>query len=184
MGRLLAIIRKEFIHIRRDPRTLVVMFLLPVVQLFLMGYAATTDIEHLRTVVLDADRTSQSRALVEAYRASNYFNIVSYVEDEKALARLVDGGQVRAGLIIPAGQHCLRRLAAGGAGAECTAYRAAVGSEHEEYAGRGGTPSRVVQPGDEERQFYDTGTDCHGAFHAHHHADLASYRARTGAGHD
>ncbi|MCD6554861.1 MAG: ABC transporter permease, partial [Anaerolineae bacterium] len=102
MGRLLAIIRKEFIHIRRDPRTLVVMFLLPVVQLFLMGYAATTDIEHLRTVVLDADRTSQSRALVEAYRASNYFNIVSYVEDEKALARLVDGGQVRAGLIIPA----------------------------------------------------------------------------------
>lgn len=102
MGRLLAIIRKEFIHIRRDPRTLVVMFLLPVVQLFLMGYAATTDIEHLRTVVLDTDRTSQSRALVEAYRASNYFNIVSYVEDEKALARLVDGGQVRAGLIIPA----------------------------------------------------------------------------------
>jgi len=103
MGRLLAIIRKEFIHIRRDPRTLVVMFLIPVVQLFLMGYAATTDIEHLRTAVLDADRSAQSRELVEAYRASNYFNIVSYVEDEKALARLVDGGQVRAGLIIPAG---------------------------------------------------------------------------------
>lgn len=103
LKRLWAIIRKEFTQIRRDRRTLVVMFIIPVVQLFLLGYAATTDVEHLRTAVLDADHTSQSRALIEAYRASNYFDIVAYVSDEDHLGRLLDQGSVRAGLIIPAG---------------------------------------------------------------------------------
>lgn len=103
ISRTLTVARKELLHLVRDRRTLAVTFLLPVVQLFTMGYAATTDIEHLRTAVLDADRTSQSRKLVEAYRASNYFDIIGYVEDEESLARLVDGGQARAGLIIPAG---------------------------------------------------------------------------------
>ncbi len=103
MMRTLTIARKELLHILRDRRTLAVMFLLPVMQLFLMGYAATTDVEHLRTMVLDADRTAQSRALVEAYRASNYFDIVGYVKDEETLAYMVDKGTVRAGLIIPPG---------------------------------------------------------------------------------
>jgi len=103
IGRTLTIARKELLHIVRDRRTLVVMFLLPIVQLFLMGYAATTDVEHLSTAVLDGDHTSQSRELIEAYRASNYFDIVSYVEDEDSLARMVDRGVIRAGLIIPAG---------------------------------------------------------------------------------
>jgi len=103
IGRTLTIARKELLHIMRDRRTLAVMFLIPVVQLFLLGYAATTDVEHLRTAVLDGDRTTQSRALVEAYQASNYFDIVAYVADEDELARMVDQGTVRAGLIIPAG---------------------------------------------------------------------------------
>jgi len=103
LERTLTIARKELLHIVRDRRTLAVMFLLPVVQLFLMGYAATTDIEHLHTAVLDGDRTSQSRELVEAYRASNYFDIVGYVEDEESLARMMDRGVIRAGLIVPAG---------------------------------------------------------------------------------
>lgn len=101
--RTLTIARKELLHILRDRRTLAVMFLIPVVQLFLLGYAATTDIEHLRTAVLDADRTPQSRALIEAYRASNYFDITAYVASEEELAHLVDRGTVRAGLIVPAG---------------------------------------------------------------------------------
>ncbi len=100
IARTLTIARKELLHIVRDRRTLVVMFLIPVVQLFLMGYAATTDIEHLRTAVLDGDRTPQSRELVEAYRTSNYFDIVAYVGNEEELARMVDRGTVRAGLII------------------------------------------------------------------------------------
>ena len=65
--RTLTIARKELFHIVRDRRTLAVMFLIPIVQLFLLGYAATTDIEHLLTAVVDADRTPQSRELVEAF---------------------------------------------------------------------------------------------------------------------
>jgi ABC-2 type transport system permease protein len=103
IGRTLTIARKELLHIVRDRRTLVVMFLMPVVLLVLLGYAATTDIEHLRTAVLDSDRSSESRKLVEAYRASNYFDIVAYVGSEEELARMVDWGMVRAGLIIPTG---------------------------------------------------------------------------------
>lgn len=102
-SRIIPIMRKEFIHIRRDPRTLTFMFLIPVIQLVLLGYAATTDVEHLATAVLDYDRTSASRELVEAYRASNYFDIAYYIDNEEEMARLIDGGKVRAGIIIPAG---------------------------------------------------------------------------------
>jgi ABC-2 type transport system permease protein len=101
--RTLTVARKELFHIVRDRRTLAVMFLIPIVQLFLLGYAATTDIEHLLTAVVDADRTPQSRELVEAYKASRYFDVVSYVDNEQDLARLVDRGTVWAGLVIPAG---------------------------------------------------------------------------------
>jgi len=109
--RTLSLIRKEFLHIFRDPRTLAVMFLMPIVQLVLLGYAATTDIEHLHTAVLDSDRSAASRELIEAYRASNYFDIVLYVESGQQLAYLVDSGQARAGLVIPAGYG--QALAAG-----------------------------------------------------------------------
>jgi len=101
--RTFTVARKELLHIVRDPRTLAVMFLIPVVQLFLLAYAATADVKHLRTAVLDTDHTSSSRELVEAYRASNYFDVVSFVVNEEELAQMVDGGMVRAGLIIPAG---------------------------------------------------------------------------------
>ena len=101
--RTLALIRKEFLHIFRDPRTLAVIFLIPIIELFLMGYAATTDIEHLPTAVYDGDRTPDSRELVESYRASNYFDIVVYVGSEREIEYLIERGQVRAGLMIPSG---------------------------------------------------------------------------------
>jgi len=111
LERTLAITHKEFLHILRDPRTLAVMFLIPIVQLILLGYAATTDIQHVRTAVLDLDRTSESRALIEAYRASGYFQITHYVANQEELGRLVDSGAVRAGMVIPVGYG--RDLAAG-----------------------------------------------------------------------
>jgi ABC-2 type transport system permease protein len=100
-SRIFPIMRKEFTQILRDPHTLAVMFLIPVVQLILLGYAASTNVEHLATAVLDKNRTPESRALIEAYRASNYFDIAFYVSSENELARLIDSGQARAGLLIP-----------------------------------------------------------------------------------
>jgi ABC-2 type transport system permease protein len=109
--RILSVVRKEFLHIVRDPRTLAVMFLIPVVQLLLLGYAATTDVKHLATALWDQDHTASSRALAEAFRASGYFNITYYVDSEEELALVVDRGDVRAGLLIPAGYE--RDLARG-----------------------------------------------------------------------
>ena len=102
-SRILYVIYKELIHIVRAPRTLALMLLFPVMELILLGYAVTTDVEHLSTVVLDQDLTSQSRDLIEAYRASNYFDITRHATSEEELGRLIDKGQFRAGLIIPAG---------------------------------------------------------------------------------
>jgi ABC-2 type transport system permease protein len=103
LNRIVSLTRKEFIHIFRDPRSLVIMFIVPLVQLTLLGYAATTDIEQLRTAVLDADKSAQSRALIAAYAASNYFKIVVYVETEEDIRFLIDRGEARAGLLIPSG---------------------------------------------------------------------------------
>ncbi|RMF34615.1 MAG: ABC transporter permease [Chloroflexi bacterium] len=103
IGRTLTVMRKEFLHIRRDPRTLIIMFLIPVIQLILLGYAATTDVKHIATAVLDYDRSPQSRELAATYQASNYFDLVRYVDDEETLTYLLDRGEVRAGMIIPAG---------------------------------------------------------------------------------
>ena len=101
--RTFSLIRKELTHIVRDPRTLAIMIVMPLMMLILLGYAATTDIEHLRTAVYDADKTPQSRALIDAYRASNYFDIVQYVAREDDLTYLIDHEDVRSALIIPPG---------------------------------------------------------------------------------
>lgn len=101
--RVFNLVRKEFIHISRDPRTLAIMIVMPLVMLILLGYAATTDIEHLRTAVYDGDKSPQSRDLIEAYRSSNTFEIVAYVPAEKQLTYLIDRGDVRGALVIPAG---------------------------------------------------------------------------------
>jgi ABC-2 type transport system permease protein len=107
--RTLAIMRKEGLHIIRDPRTLVVIFLIPIIQMVLMGYAATTDIDNIGLVVLDGDHSPQSRSLISAYEAGGYFQIAGYVEREEEMAAYLDTGQARAALVIPAatGQRIL-----------------------------------------------------------------------------
>jgi ABC-2 type transport system permease protein len=101
MNRILPIIRKEFIHILRDRRALMIAFLTPVVQMIILGYAATTDVRNVPLAVLDQDRTRQSRALIDAFVQSGQFTVYSYVTSERDLAAQIDSGQVRAGLIIP-----------------------------------------------------------------------------------
>jgi ABC-2 type transport system permease protein len=103
MRRLMALMRKEFTHMRRDPRTLRSIFLMPLLQLFLLGYAANTDIQNVSAVVFDQDQSQSSRALLDAYRASGFFLLdhVAYREDD--VTRLIDSGEVKAGIIIPPG---------------------------------------------------------------------------------
>jgi ABC-2 type transport system permease protein len=103
--RLIPIIRKEFIQIARDPRTLAVMFVMPLMQLILLGYAATTDVRNVPIAIYDQDRSAESRHLIEAFVASGQFRVSSYVSAQKDLAALIDGGDVRGGLIIPPDYH-------------------------------------------------------------------------------
>jgi drug efflux transport system permease protein len=100
-SRLLSIIRKEFIQIVRDPRTLVLMFVMPVMLLFLLGYAATNDVRNISIVVFDQDHSSEARELISAYRAADYFHFDYEVDSVAAMKTLIDRGQARAGLIIP-----------------------------------------------------------------------------------
>ena len=99
--RLSSIIRKEFIQILRDPRTLIMTLIIPVMQLFLLGYAATTDIKNIPIAVWDQSRSVQSRELLDAFRAANYFTIAYEVGSQQDIRTLIEDGRVRAALIIP-----------------------------------------------------------------------------------
>ncbi len=109
--RLFSLIRKEFIQIIRDPRTLALTFVMPVMQLFLLGYAATNDVRNVPLAVFDQDKTAASRALLTAYRTADYFRLDFDVASEAELRALIDKGSARAGVIIPPGYS--DRLAAG-----------------------------------------------------------------------
>jgi ABC-2 type transport system permease protein len=99
--RLLSLIRKEFIQIVRDPRTLYITFAVPVIQIFLLGYTATTDVRNVPLAVFDQDRSPASRRLLDAYRAADYFHLAFDVDSEDEMRVLIENGEARAGLVIP-----------------------------------------------------------------------------------
>ena len=99
--RLSSIIRKEFIQIVRDPRTLMLIIAMPILQLFLLGYAATTDVKNISLAVWDQSQTAQSRALLDAFRSADYFHISYAVGSQDEYRALIERGDVRAALIIP-----------------------------------------------------------------------------------
>lgn len=100
-SRLASLIRKEFIQIVRDPRTLILVLVIPVMQLFLLGYAATNDVRNVPLAIFDQDRSPAARRLLDAYRAADYFRNAFDVNSESDLRTLIETGQARAGLIIP-----------------------------------------------------------------------------------
>ncbi|CAG1012317.1 putative multidrug ABC transporter permease YbhR [Anaerolineales bacterium] len=100
-SRLMSIIRKEFIQIFRDVRTLAMILVIPIMQLFLLGYSATNDVRNVPLAVLDQSRSPQSRALLDAYRAADYFRIAYDVQSEAEIETLISSGKARAAVIIP-----------------------------------------------------------------------------------
>ena len=99
--RLSSLIRKEFIQIIRDPRTLVIALLIPMMQLFLLGYAATNDVRNIPLAIFDQDRGPAARDLLDAYRVSDYFALTYDVDSADEIRTLIDSGEAGAGLIIP-----------------------------------------------------------------------------------
>jgi ABC-2 type transport system permease protein len=100
-GRVRAVARKELLHLRRDARSLILAFLLPVLLTVLFGYAISWDVEDIRMVVLDEDRSKASRELLDAFRASGYFRLDGFLESADEIQPAIDRGEVLMVLVIP-----------------------------------------------------------------------------------
>lgn len=100
--RILAIMKKEFVHILRDPISLSVIIILPVFLLFLFGYAVSSDVKHISTAFLDLDETESSFQLSQHFFQSGYFDFAYKVRNFEELGHLIDSGKTKCGLIIPA----------------------------------------------------------------------------------
>ncbi|HSG47641.1 MAG TPA: ABC transporter permease [Longimicrobiales bacterium] len=103
LARVRALVRKELRQLFRDPKTKRIIFVSPILQLILFGYAVNTDVRHVSTWVVDHDRTPESRLLVDAFSASDYFRVVGTHDDPATLRKALDGGTARVGLWIPPG---------------------------------------------------------------------------------
>ena len=103
MGRILAIARKELIHIRRDSTTLVITFMIPCVQLLLLGFAIQTEVKHISTVVFDQSLSAESRDLVDTFVATGFFDINYTAGSYDEVTYLIDSGAARVGIIFPPG---------------------------------------------------------------------------------
>jgi len=101
LARFLAVAKKEVIQIRRDPRSLGMAFVIPMILLFLFGYALTLDVDNLKTIVYDQDRTAVSRDFLARFEESGYFTFVGIVKNYRDVEWALDSGEAQVGLVIP-----------------------------------------------------------------------------------
>ena len=103
MHKALAVGRKEFRQIARDRRSLMVLLFVPAFFLLLYGYALNFDVQNIQLAVHDSDRSQASRELVNAFVESGYFQLTADVSNFREYEELIDRGEVRAVLVLPAG---------------------------------------------------------------------------------
>lgn len=103
LGRLRGMLVKEFIQVFRDKRTRTLLFAPPLIQMLIFGYAATLEVHHIPTAVLDYDNSQVSRDLVSRFTASPYFDVRAYLNDRQQIRDLIDRGEVTVALQINAG---------------------------------------------------------------------------------
>jgi ABC-2 type transport system permease protein len=101
MRRFRALIKKEMTHMLRDPRTLVFIFMMPIMQLVLLGFVNNTDIRNVPTVVFNQDNSRASRALLDSFNSTGYFSFDYAVYSQAEVNNLIDSGKVSVGIIIP-----------------------------------------------------------------------------------
>lgn len=101
MRRMMAVLYKEFLQIKRDKMTLGLVFMLPLVQLLLFGFAIQTEVKHISTVVFDQSLSADSRDLLESFSASGYFDVTMTVNSYAEVTRMIDSGQAKVGIVFP-----------------------------------------------------------------------------------
>jgi ABC-2 type transport system permease protein len=102
LQRFIAVARKEFIHIVRDWRSLVLAIAIPIFLIALFGYALTMDLKHVPTAVWDQSRTAESQRLLSLLDGSAYFSVERHADSYRDLSAMLDAGSVMVALIIPA----------------------------------------------------------------------------------
>jgi ABC-2 type transport system permease protein len=101
MRKIYAVMKKEFYHLIRDPRSLILAFIIPICLILLFGYALSLDVNNVETVIVDYDRSDVSRDLVQHLGSSPYFHVKAYVRDANEVAEYLDHGMATLGIIIP-----------------------------------------------------------------------------------
>ena len=101
--RIFVILRKELIQALREPRMRVLLFVPPIVQLLVFGFAVNLDVDHARIAWMDMDRTPASRSLRDRFTGSGRFDIVSAPESEEDVQRTLDRGEAQAVVRVPLG---------------------------------------------------------------------------------
>ena len=101
LRRVLAMARKEVIQIGRDPRSLLIIIAMPLMQLFIYGYAVNLDIKHIPLCVYDRDATQTSQDLLKRFQATDYFDIVRVSPDYPDVIRQIDQGTCRIAVVVP-----------------------------------------------------------------------------------
>jgi len=102
-GRLKQMLIKEFIQVFRDKRTRFILIGPPIIQMLVFGYAATYEIRHVPTVVVDFDHSMESRELVSRFTSSPYFDVQRQLTDSRALGDMIEQGKATVGIEIHAG---------------------------------------------------------------------------------
>lgn len=96
-----AVAQKEFLHIVRDVRSLVLALAMPMMMLLLFGYALSLDVDSISTIIWDQDKTPQSRELVEKFRATRFFTVLGETENYSAIEDEINRGQISFAIIVP-----------------------------------------------------------------------------------
>ena len=109
--RLWAVLRKEFLQIFRDRRTMVMSLLIPVILLLLFGFAVTFDVDHLKLAVVDPGKASLGRQVRASLDATDTFDLVAEPEDPREVAGLLDSGEVDVVVVLPT--RMMSKLATG-----------------------------------------------------------------------
>jgi ABC-2 type transport system permease protein len=102
MKRFMAVLRKEIIQIKRDRVSMAIPIVMPIMMMLLFGYAVNTEVDHIPTVVFDMSQTQESRALTDAFKTSNFFDVTRYAGSAEEQKQMIESGAVKAALTIPA----------------------------------------------------------------------------------
>jgi ABC-2 type transport system permease protein len=103
MKQFITFVKKEFLHLLRDRKTLLILFGMPVVQILIFGFALTNEVKNATIIVVDQANDDMSRELISKIEASRYFEVERSVADPHQIVEAFKRGKIKLGLIFPAG---------------------------------------------------------------------------------